>query len=737
MPATPAANAPPEAPAGQARPWRIFRRTLVHFDRSKVDLARGARNSIGVATPLIIGAAIGRIQPALVAATGALNVGFADSTDAHPLRVRRMLAASLLVSLAVFCGCSCGWTTPGALAVTALWSFGAGLLVALGAQPGNLGVSSTCILLVFLSRPLPLREAALCGLLALAGGLFQTLLSAVPWAGRTYEAERLALASLYESLARLCGQPSSATAPPPATGRATAAREAIGARQGDHSAATERYRALLDQAERIRVCLITLGALRSRLEPGGDTKPSQSSGVSPNKVAVPLDQYLAVAARILDAAAEMLRTGRPTERDSAPLADAERFLDTVRELPGNCEPGTLLSDIRVQMDALTRQLRVIFDLANHATPAGSLAYAAREAALPWHLRAGGGINTLRANLNLRSTAFRHALRLSVCVAAAEGLGHLLGWYRPYWLPLTAAVVLKPDFASTYSRGVLRLAGTFAGLGIATALFHLLPQAPWVEIGLIVVTTLVLRWTGPAHYGVLAMSVSELVVLLVALTGLAPGPVIFARARNTALGGALALLAYWLWPTWERTQIGEIFARMLDAYSRHFRLTTRAFSDDSAELETGLERTRTNARLSRTNFEASVDRLSAEPGTTALELDRWQAILASSYIFAHSAMMLHASLVAEPAALRALGKNPAFQEFTQQVSRALELLAALARGAAVDPQASPNLRDAHYQLVHSGEPMAARQSLIGVELDRMVNSVNTMREQLLRAAPRKD
>jgi hypothetical protein len=32
--------------------------------------------------------------------------------------------------------------------------------------------------------------------------------------------------------------------------------------------------------------------------------------------------------------------------------------------------------------------------------------------------------------------------------------------------------------------VLRLAGTFTGLGLATALFHLLPRSQPVEIGLI-------------------------------------------------------------------------------------------------------------------------------------------------------------------------------------------------------------------------------------------------------------
>ena len=50
--------------------------------------------------------------------------------------------------------------------------------------------------------------------------------------------------------------------------------------------------------------------------------------------------------------------------------------------------------------------------------------------------------------------------------------------------MTIAIVLKPDFGSTFSRGVLRLGGTFIGVVFATALFHILPQSLWVQIATI-------------------------------------------------------------------------------------------------------------------------------------------------------------------------------------------------------------------------------------------------------------
>ena len=75
--------------------------------------------------------------------------------------------------------------------------------------------------------------------------------------------------------------------------------------------------------------------------------------------------------------------------------------------------------------------------------------------------------------------------------------------------------------------------------------------------------------GPANYGIFAIVVSGLIVLLLAITGVSPKEVISARGINTVAGGLMALLAYWLWPTWERTSVSERIAQLLDAYRDYF------------------------------------------------------------------------------------------------------------------------------------------------------------------------
>src|SRR6202007_3294323 len=99
--------------------------------------------------------------------------------------------------------------------------------------------------------------------------------------------------------------------------------------------------------------------------------------------------------------------------------------------------------------------------------------------------------------------------------------------------MTIVLVLKPEFTTTFTRGVLRIVGTIAGLFLATALVHLLPGSVATQIALIFVFTLLLRWIGPANYGIFGVLISALIVFLISITGVSAKEVIWARGINTA------------------------------------------------------------------------------------------------------------------------------------------------------------------------------------------------------------
>jgi uncharacterized membrane protein YccC len=690
---------------------------LTRFDYAKVSAYRALRNAAGVALPLIAGYAMGMPRGGLVVAGGALNVAYSDGSDPYKQRAKRMASAALLCAVAVFAGAISGSHAAFAIVMATVWAFTAGMLVALGTTASDIGVISLVSLLIYAAQPLSTHQAIISGLLALGGGLLQTALSVALWPVQRYEPERRALANFFSELAHAAESPLLPTASPAASLESDRAQVAISGLDHDDSNEALRYRSLLNQTERVRLSLLMLGRLRLRMERESASQPA---------VAL-LDDALHFAAVALRAIAGLLTTENfaNTRLEFGALRKLAQRLNA--ETPSTCSAFfvAVAKNAAFQIDALAGQLRALMDLASHSTSAGQAAFEEQEARQPWSLRFRGWYATLLANISFDSSVFRHAVRLAVMTAIGEALGRGFYWRRSYWLPMTIVLVLKPEFTSTFSRGLLRVAGTIVGLLLATGLFHFLPINVTSQILLIFAFTFFLRWLGPANYGIFGIAVSALVVLLIAIAGIAPKDVIWARGINTAAGGALALLAYWVWPTWERAQVSERAAKMLEAYRKYFNeLAATYLRGDSGEVKE-VERVRVASRVARSNLEGSIDRLASEPGTTGNQMNRLNAMLASTHRFIHAVMALDAGWLQT----EAVAARPPFQRFAADVEKTLTLLASTLRGNRVAENDFPNLREDHNRLVEIGDPTIERYALVNVEADRITNSLNTLREQI--------
>ncbi|HME11298.1 MAG TPA: FUSC family protein [Candidatus Acidoferrum sp.] len=712
------ASAAPVPPPNHASPTQSFWRVLTKFDHTKVSVYRALRNAAGVALPLIAGYALGMPRGGLVVASGALNVSYSDGSDPYARRGKRMAGSALLCAVAVFAGAISGPHSALAIVMATGWAFAAGMMVALGTTAADLGVISLVSLLIYAAQPLTAQQAAVAGILALVGGLFQAALSVALWPVQRYEPERRALAKFFTQLANTAEAPTSATVAPPASLESDEAQAALTDLGEDTSVEAVRFRSLLNQSERIRLSILMLARLRLRME-----RESAGHGA----IAI-VEEVLQKAALALRAVAGLL-TSDNFSNARIDFADLRRFsqqlADTARQSPSSFFTA-VAKDAAYQIDALGGQLRAVTDLAAHSTTIGQEAFDQEEARQPWWLQFSGWYATLRANFSLGSSAFRHAIRLTVMVAIGETLGRGFYWQRSYWLPMTVVLVLKPEFTSTFSRGLLRVAGTIVGLLLATALFHFLPINVTSQILLIFVFTFLLRWIGPANYGIFGIAVSALVVLLIAIAGIAPKDVIWARGINTAGGGVLALLAYWVWPTWEHTRVWERLALMLEAYRAYFHALSAAYVSGGADGESEIARTRSAARVARSNLEGSIERLASEPGTTPQQLTRLSAVVASSHRFIHAVMALDAGWM-QTAKVPA---RPPFKIFAEDVEKTLSLLVAALRGARVADKDFPNLREDHNRLVEFGDSKVQRYALVDVEGDRITNSLNTLREQIL-------
>lgn len=690
----------------------ILWNTLIRFDKSKVIPGIALRNTLGVAIPLVLGAVLGQPAGGLIAAIGAMNVSYSDGYEPYRIRATRMLTATVCVSLAVAAGGLLGREHAALVAAAGLAALLAGMMGAVNQTAADLGVTTLATLIVFAAQSMTAVAALQSCLLAFGGGLLQTGLAVASWPTHRYAPERRALATLFAALSREAEAGTQGLLgpdlPPPASFESTEAQRVLAALAGDSSLEADRCLALLSQAERMRLALLAIARLRVRLarEPDGGAE------------AEILDDSLAAAARALNMTGEVLLPGSlaPNTNISAEIArieaDSERLRDRGRAMS---------RDASRQLDALTGQIRSTADIAFHSTPAGAIAFEAAQAAVPRPLRFRSGLARIRANLNFNSAVFRHAVRMAGCVALAEAINRIAGSRRGYWLPMTVAIILRPDFTTTIARGVLRLAGTLIGLMAATGLIYFLAPARGVEILLIAAFTFLMRCFGPANYGIFAISLTGLVVFLIAITGVAPGPVMVARGLNTLAGGAIALAAYALWPTWERNLVPERLADLVDAYRQYFDAVRDGYLFPGPEAQIRLDRTRNAARLARSNAEASVTRLSSEPGLSEERKSRVQKLIANSHRLVLAIMSLEAGIASSsPAPVR-----ESFRAFADKLDRTLSALSGALRGGKIDRSTLPDLREAHRELTRSGDPHFGRYALVNIETDRIVNSLNTL------------
>jgi len=705
-------------PSTTAALWR----SVTHFDKGKINSHWMAlRNSIAVAIPLAVGIEIGNPLLGVAIATGALNVAYADGRDPYARRARRMLSWSVLGAIAVFLGSVSGKYAFASFIVILGWSFAAGMCNAISTRAGDLGLNTLVTLVIYSSRgAFPPKGALIAALLVLGGGLLQAFCALFLWPLRRYEPERRAIGNAYRELARQVRDHSSSPELGVLASRSGQVQDTLDALGRDGSIEGERFRMLFDQADRVRLSVFTLTRLRTALA----HDPSD-----PVQVAVqPIDELLDTCSQLLDSIADCLLSGEGRGEQVALLSRIHDLAHNIRAAWAN-QHG-LGHEILAPIDVLVGQLRAISELANHSLPAGSEAWSAKEEEQIWKLQLSGWLSTIRANLDLRSSIFRHALRLAVCVALSEAIGRSVSLQRSYWFPMTVAVILKPDFTTTISRGVLRLMGTFSGLLMATALYHILPYSGMTQLVLVGGYTFALRLLGPANYGAFTIAISGLIVFLIAATGVPPGDVVVQRALNTTAGGIFALLAYVAWPTWERKHVSEAIAEMMDATREYFRAVVQRFERNDEAEQALLEETRDAWRRARTNAEASVDRVSSEPRTGSERFQALSSIMASSHTLVHAIMGLEAELV-QLRAESVPSPGETFKAFSQDVEFTLYFLAASLRGSAAATETLPKLREDYRRMVDAREEFLQADAFLLSETDRITTSLNTLREQVMR------
>ena len=269
---------------------------------------------------------------------------------------------------------------------------------------------------------------------------------------------------------------------------------------------------------------------------------------------------------------------------------------------------------------------------------------------------------------------RESIRFGIVLAIAMVLGRHFEADRGYWIPLTTAIVLRPDFHTTFVRGAARIAGTLAGAVIATLGLAIVRGHADLQVAGTIAAAAAAYLAFRPNYALFTVAITSFVAMVLSLRGLPGTTTLEIRVLDTLAGGALAMAGYIALPSWERKRTRPLLADLIEAQAALADAILRAYEDPSPQARAAIEAARTAVWQIRTAVEESVDRTRHEPRRPhTIGAGRALRILAATQRFALASLALETGLDT----LSSPHGAPALREFADALqARTNELTQAL-------------------------------------------------------------
>ncbi|TFV89563.1 FUSC family protein [Blastococcus sp. CT_GayMR16] len=321
---------------------------------------------------------------------------------------------------------------------------------------------------------------------------------------------------------------------------------------------------------------------------------------------------LNAAAPLVEGAVAAARAGLPAEpEDLAAIRAVADALRAARDLPGDRPPPR--EDGHAAARAVRHGVRLVWNVVGDPEErAGAAALRPQE-----DRRARLRELADRTLASAESRSF--AVRLALCMTVAEIARQTVPTQRPYWVLLTVAIVLKPDFGSVFTRAVQRAVGTLLGVLLGSALLAFLPRSPWLLVAMAVFAG-ILPWARNANFGLFSVFQTPLIILLLDLVFPGGPGLVGARLVDTLIGcGIVLVFGYLLWPQTWRAPLDEALrdaALALDAF------VEAAFTGDAAERR----RARRRNYRALTELQTQLQRRLAEPPPISTRAAAWWPVI---------------------------------------------------------------------------------------------------------------
>ena len=356
---------------------------------------------------------------------------------------------------------------------------------------------------------------------------------------------------------------------------------------------------------------------------------ARSTSIGRNERTIRLAQALNASQQIAEAATALGVTG--TRPPPLVVDIVRRMADSVRDgtpppmIPPSWDQGPAALALRDALAAASRTLTRDWS-SQYEPPALRERFRAgldRSAGLAGRLR--GLVARLLDELAGGRLTRIYVLRLMVCVGVAGIVTEVLQLQRSYWVLLTTAIVLKPDYGSVFARALQRGLGTVVG-AVAGAVLLILIHGTWLLIPFAILAAL-LPYGRSRNYGLLATFLTPLVVLLIDLLEPSGWQLAEDRAIDTLIGCAIVLVfGFAPWPMSWYAHLPRQFAVTARDVCTYLQAALDPGPDGKSRPELARMRRSTYRALSdlRTEFQRT---MSEPPSVSRTATAWWPAVVA--------------------------------------------------------------------------------------------------------------
>lgn len=545
------------------------------------------RIAIGTGLPLFIGVLAGDVRAVFFVALGAFLTAFTVRLDQYRERFLQIAISTSIGVLGCFIGplvAGHGLMTIFMLAFVGLFS---GLISGYGAAFSTGALNMLVLAIVTSTMPHEIAPWIL-GLQYLMGALFVLLMLGVGAVLDSSRPERHMMAGLLEAVSDLARVTATAPKSPSTDGRISLEQQ----RRIVTDASAAAYNSLIEKRSH--------GRARTR-----DSQHVAAVLSVINQLTMSIIAAHESSDNLLVTADRLAAMATAYSEGSMPFAEAKA---------ADKQPGELLRLV----DKLEAELW-------SAPQRSAETHGSRhKLAIPVFSRKP--LNALGRRLILGREIITSALRLSLCMFIAVLVSEFLNEDHAYWLPMTVAIVLKPDFGSVFVRAIHRSLGTLIGVGLAAVIGAFVHG----NLGIVAVITALcafIPWAGLRSYAATVAFMTPVILLMISLV--VPGSAdSFAEQRtiDTLIGVAIALIfGYLIWPRSQAVQLGMAFSSALDSVSKFLSAAIASVPKEEPGLgnfRQALSDTEFAAYRGLSDLRTQLQRYVAEPPPAGREAAAW-------------------------------------------------------------------------------------------------------------------